>query len=237
MMKNVKNNLKDFKHVDHESRAGSILSDINPLIKLLLTFAVLILIVTRGKYDIRGLILVSVLPICAFIIGDLSIKTAAKRLKVVIPFVLLMGVLEPFFNKVPMEITDGIIVRAGFVSGLVLIIKAFLAVIAGYILIATTPIEEICYALRKIKVPKTLVIVILLVYRYMGILMSEGRRITTSYELRAPGHKGIEYRVWGSFLGQMLIRSIDRAESLYQSMKLRGFDGDFYIEDTYRENN
>ena len=60
--------------------------------------------------------------------------------------------------------------------------------------------------------------------------MSEARRVALAYELRAPGQKGINFRVWGSLIGQMLLRSMDRSENLYQSMKLRGFKGDFYIE-------
>ena len=51
--------------------------------------------------------------------------------------------------------------------------------------------------------------------------------MTTAYRLRAPGQKGIRWNAWGSFLGQLLLRSMDRAEELYASMRLRGFQGDF----------
>lgn len=235
-MKIIDDNLKEFKAVDHASRSNSLMRGVNPLVKLLLSFVFLILVISRGRYDVMGLILLAIIPICIFIIGNLSFGIAVKRLKVVLPFVLLMGVLEPIFNKAPILISEDIAVRAGFISGLVLILKSLLAVLAGYILISVTPIEEICYALRKLHIPKVLVIVILLVYRYMGILMSEGRRIATAYELRAPGQRGVNIKVWGSLLGQMLLRSMDRAESLYQSMLLRGFDGDFYVESIGKDN-
>ncbi|MBQ2153482.1 MAG: cobalt ECF transporter T component CbiQ, partial [Oscillospiraceae bacterium] len=48
-----------------------------------------------------------------------------------------------------------------------------------------------------------------------------------AYRLRAPGQKGIHASAWGSFLGQLLLRSMDRAQSLYESMLLRGFAGEF----------
>ena len=41
------------------------------------------------------------------------------------------------------------------------------------------------------------------------------------------GQKGIHISVWGSFLGQLLLRSMDRAQALYESMELRGFCGEF----------
>ena len=55
----------------------------------------------------------------------------------------------------------------------------------------------------------------------------EGIRIATAYALRAPGQKGIQFRAWGSLLGQLLLRSIDRAQLVYESMQLRGFAGSF----------
>ena len=55
--------------------------------------------------------------------------------------------------------------------------------------------------------------------------------MTDAYRLRAPGQKGIHISAWGSFLGQLLLRSMDRAEELYSSMTLRGFRGEFYYAD------
>jgi len=52
--------------------------------------------------------------------------------------------------------------------------------------------------------------------------------MTDAYHLRAPGQKGIHHSAWGSFLGQLLLRSMDRAEELYSSMQLRGFHGEFH---------
>ena len=52
-----------------------------------------------------------------------------------------------------------------------------------------------------------------------------------AYKLRAPGQKGIHISAWGSFLGQLLLRSMDRAQELYGSMLLRGFQGEFFYAD------
>lgn len=68
-----------------------------------------------------------------------------------------------------------------------------------------------------------LVTTILLTYRYIVLLLQEGNRISTAYALRAPGEKGIHFRAWGSLLGQLLLRSVDRAQLVYESMMLRGY--------------
>jgi cobalt/nickel transport system permease protein len=63
--------------------------------------------------------------------------------------------------------------------------------------------------------------------------LEEVNRITTAYSLRAPGQKGVHYKVWGSLTGQLLLRSMDRAQNVYDSMTLRGYNGDFdYLADS-----
>ena len=67
----------------------------------------------------------------------------------------------------------------------------------------------------------------MLIYRYIDVMAGEADRIYTAYRLRAPGQKGIEYRSWGTLVGQWLLRSMDKAQIVYESMLLRGFRGDF----------
>ena len=75
--------------------------------------------------------------------------------------------------------------------------------------------------------PKLLTNLLLLTFRYVGLLLSEVAVMQQAYSLRAPGQKGIHISAWGSFLGQLLLRSMDRAQVLYESMELRGFCGEF----------
>ena len=117
---------------------------------------------------------------------------------------------------------------------LTLVIKGILSVLASYLLIATTTIEKICYALRIIHVPSIIVTQIMLMYRYISMLIGEAERITKAYSLRAPGQKGIHFKVWGSLAGQLLLRSIDKAETVYDSMCLRGFNGEFYYSENQK---
>ena len=100
--------------------------------------------------------------------------------------------------------------------------------LASFLLIATTPIDTLCAALRRLHVPDILVTLLLLTYRYIGVMLEEVVIMSEAYSLRAPGQKGIHISAWGSFLGQLLLRSMDRAEALYHSMLLRGFRGEYY---------
>ena len=93
----------------------------------------------------------------------------------------------------------------------------------------TTRMEDLCYALQKLHVPGTFVTVLMLTYRYIIVLLKEMERMTDAYTLRAPGQKGLHYKVWGTMVGQLLLRSMDRAQTVYDSMRLRGYCGEFYL--------
>ena len=101
-----------------------------------------------------------------------------------------------------------------------LLAKGLFCFLAVWVLIASTGMESVCAALQQLHCPRVLTTTILLIYRYIVLLLQEGIRIATAYALRAPGQKGIQFRAWGSLLGQLLLHSIDR-------MQLRGFAGSF----------
>ena len=104
-----------------------------------------------------------------------------------------------------------------------LMVKGVLTVLATYLLIATTTVESVCGALRMLHIPGILVTEFLLICRYVSVLLSEADRMWQAYSMRAPGQRGVAAGAWGSMIGRLLLRSMDRAKALYQSMCLRGF--------------
>ncbi len=215
---------------------------IHPLGKLLVCVLYILVVASFNKYDLQGMILMAIFPVFGFVAGELSFKEGVYRMRLILPLVLFVGIFNPFFDKEILfyiggtakelsagaEATGGIPVTGGLVSMLTLMLKGFYCVLSAYILIATTSIEEICYALRKLHIPKVIVMVILLIYRYFGLMGNEADRIATAYALRAPSQKGINYKAWGPLVGQWLLRSMDRAGVVYESMVLRGFRGEFW---------
>ena len=219
--------ISEIQSLETISKEDRRVNRIHPLSKLILTVFYIAVTVSFHKYDLPGLIGMAVYPAAVFMIADLSFREALRRLRVVLPLVMVMGILNPFFDRKIVLMVGALPVSGGVLSMLTLMIKAVLTVLAGYLLIATTSIEKICRAMRVIHIPKTFVVVILLIYRYVTVLLSEARRITQAYQLRAPGQRGVHYKVWGPLVGQLLLRSMDRANDLYDSMQLRGFDGEF----------
>lgn len=212
------------------------INKIHPLIKLILTVIYISIVVSFDKYNIGGVIGMSIYPIVLFITGDISLKDSLIRLRIVLPLVFFIGIFNPFFDKEILITISGISISGGIISMITLIMKGILTVFASYLLIVTTTIEKICYAMDKIHIPKIFITQILFIYRYVTVLLNEVRKITEAYSLRAPNQKGINYKVWGSLVGQLLLRSIDRAENIYESMCLRGYSGKFYYSYSIKYN-
>lgn len=225
-MNQISNAIYEIHHMDTIASRDQWVNRIHPLVKFVLTVVYIAVVVSFSKYDLIGLMGMVVYPLAGFILADLSFTDSLKRLRIVLPLVCLIGIWNPFFDKVPLQI-GGITVNGGVISMFTLILKGIFTVLAAYLLIATTTIEKICYALHLLHVPGILITQFLLTYRYVTVLLKEVNRITQAYSLRAPNQKGIHYKVWGSLTGQVLLRSMDRANAVYESMMLRGYDGSF----------
>lgn len=226
-MNKLDRSLCDVRHMDAINERNRWLNHIYPLIKLLVTICFITITVSFSKYNLTGILRMGVYPIIVFILGEVSFKDALRKLRVVLPIVCFMGIFNPFFDRQPILEIAGITVTAGMVSMLTLTVKGIYSVLASYLLIATTPIEKICHALRLLHVPVVIVTQILLTYRYIRLLLNETRHMIQAYALRAPNQKGVHFKVWGSLVGQLLLKSIDRADEVYESMLLRGYNGEF----------
>ena len=201
---------------------------LHPLVKLFLTVVYITLVVSFPKYDLAGLAGMAVYPIVVFIIGEISFRDAVYRMRVVLPLVCVVGIFNPVFDRKIILNIGNIAVSGGVISMCTLMGKGIFSVLASYLLMVSTSIEKICYTLRLLHVPKILVTQILLTYRYISLLLSEASRMTQAYALRAPGQRGIHFKAWGSLAGGLLLRSMDRAENVYESMCIRGYCGEFY---------
>lgn len=225
--------IREIHSLENLAERGTFLGRIHPLAKVLVTIWYLILVMSFGKYDITGLLGMSIYPVILMILGDISAGQALRRLRSILLMVCLVGLANPLFDRELLGTIGGVGITAGMLSMVTLFFKTVFAVTASYILIATTTMEQICYALRKLRVPQILVTVLLLIYRYLVLMLKEADRIMNAYRLRAPGERGIRKNAWGSLVGQMLLRSMDRAQTVYESMTLRGFRGEFFLRGSF----
>jgi cobalt/nickel transport system permease protein len=226
-MNSIEKNLHELNKLQNLQQRSHWMNELHPVGKLLLGVIYILTVVSFGKYELIPLIILFIFPVFGFIVGELSLKEGLYRMRLILPLILFVGILNPFFDRDIVLRVGSLSVSGGVISMITLMLKGFLTVLSAYILIATTSIDDICYAMRCLHIPKIIVIVIMLIYRYFGVMAEEANRITTAYKLRAPSQNGINYKAWGTLVGQWLLRSMDRANIVYESMLLRGFNGEF----------
>lgn len=214
--------------LDELATQDTIIHRVNPLAKLLVTFAYLLIVVSYGKYDVVNLIPLLFYPMVLLAAGNIPLKPILAGLAVSGPLIIGIGLFNPLLDRVIVLNWHGLDITAGMISFVALLLKCSLTVSAAMLLLCTTGMNKISAALHKLHIPQIFIIQLLLTYRYISVLLSEASRIQHAYALRAPQQKGIQSRVWGSLLGQLLLRTYDRAYRVYQAMKLRGFDNQYY---------
>ena len=215
------------EEIDQRTVDGQDHSPVHPLVLTLFTLFYIILTVSFPKYALSGVLLFFSYPLAVFILSDLSFRMALRRVLPVLPLIILIGIANPFLQRDTAFYIFGLPVSKGLLSLLTLTLKGILSVLAAFILIAFSGIEGIAQALRMLHVPEVLTTVLLLIYRYIMLIAKEASTMFSAYRLRAPGQRGIAFKNWGSFIGQLLLRSYDRAGILYESMLLRGYHGTF----------
>ncbi len=220
--------LRELAEMDELAAQNSPIHRLSPTAKLLATIAYIITVVSFRKYDLTGLVPLVLWPVLLFQLSGIPVSTCFYKLRIVLPLVMAVGLFNPLFDRAPLLQLGGVAVSGGVVSMLTLMLKGVFCLMASFLLMATTPIDCLCASLRKLRVPKLLVTLLLLTYRYAGVMTRELAVMTDAYHLRAPGQKGIQFSAWGSFLGQLLLRSMDRAQELYSSMLLRGYHEHFH---------
>ena len=220
--------LRELAEMDELAARSSPIHALHPAAKLLVTVAYILVTLSFPKYDLSGLVPMLLWPILLFQLSGIEVRSCFYKLRIVLPLVMAVGLFNPFFDKTIVLRLGSVAVSGGVVSMLTLMLKGLYCLMASFLLMATTPIDLLCAALRQLNVPKLLVTLLLLTYRYVGVMTEELAIMTDAYHLRAPGQKGIHISAWGSFLGQLLLRSMDRAQELYSSMLLRGYHQHFH---------
>ncbi|MBR1566036.1 MAG: cobalt ECF transporter T component CbiQ [Oscillospiraceae bacterium] len=227
-MNKMEKALHELSEMDELAALDSPIHRLHPAAKLLTTIAYIVLVVSFDKYDLDGLIPMLLWPVLLFQISGIPVRTCFYKLRIVLPLVMAVGLFNPFFDRTPLLMLGTVRISGGVISMLTLMGKGVLCLMASFLLMATTPIDSLCAALRRLHVPGLIVTLLLLTYRYVGVMTEELAIMTDAYHLRAPGQKGIHISAWGSFLGQLLLRSMDRAQELYSSMLLRGYHEHFH---------
>jgi cobalt/nickel transport system permease protein len=219
--------------IDTLANQQTAVHSLDPRTKLMTTLVFIITVMSFDPYDISGVVPFFIFPFFMIRVGNLPMIYMVKRIAFILPFVILIGILNPFFDRTPLMKIGSIALSGGMISFSSILLRCILTVLAALTLIATTGFHGICMALERIGVPNMFVIQLLFVYRYLFVLVEEASRMARARALRTFSATGMDFKVWSSLIGHLLLRTIDRARRIHFAMLSRGFTGDIRLARQY----
>ncbi len=186
-----------------------------------------------------SLIVIFLLFATLYLLSGSALKYYFTRLCLILPFGILVIVLQPFFFN-PYYDAYHIIISIGPVSAyweslafaLVLLAKLITSVSFIILLSATTSSQDLVSGAARMHMPQIFATVMTLTVRYLYVFANMFRKVILSFSSRGFIHWGrglpLKYRlnVIGSGAGTIFIRSLDQGERTYTSMHCRGYDRD-----------
>ena len=119
----------------------------------------------------------------------------------------------------------------------VLILKALGSVSALYMMTLSTPLTELVSVLRKIHMPKLIVELMNMIYRYIFIMLETYGRLRNSAESRL-GYCDFKTACYsfGNIASNLFVVSLKKANAYYNALEARCYDGELlFLEDVDRK--
>lgn len=220
--------------MDLLSYQDTALHRIDPGAKLITTLFFILTVVSFGKYEISMLVPYIFFPVYLLTAGNIPVLSIIRKILFISPFAIVIGIFNPVFDRDIIYILPDFGISGGWISFLSIIIKFTLTVSTALALIACTGFNNICYALNRFGAPKIFALQLMFLYRYIFVLAEEAARMVRARNLRSFNGKGKGVRTYGPLLGNLLLRTINRAERIHTAMICRGFDGNIRIVKKYK---
>lgn len=218
----------DFKQLDLLAMRQTAVHRLDPRAKVLTTFFFIICVVSFGRYEISAMLPFLVYPAVLITVGDLPFGYILRKMLIVVPFALVIGIFNPVFDRQVIMHLGSLDIWGGWLSCASILVRSILTASVAIILVAVTGFPAICEALEKMGMPKVFAVQLLFLYRYIFVLTDEAVRTARARQLRTFGKRGFGMRQFGSLVGHMLLRTWDRAERIHMAMLARGFSGEFH---------
>ncbi|NHJ25869.1 MAG: energy-coupling factor transporter transmembrane protein EcfT [Candidatus Lokiarchaeota archaeon] len=214
----------------HEEEAN-LFNYIHPLIRFILPFIFVVpcLFIANLYLIITILIFISLINV----IFHLHLIQILSRLKILIPFVLLMTIFIPFYygNTILVQFSfvfPIIIYSEGLKIAALIFLRVILAAFTFLSFFSSLTYSEYIESLTKIRViPAFFVGSIVIMLHYIPILASSNKKILEAQEIR--GKNITKYwqrlKTHAYIMAKNVVQNMERSEHLYDSLKMRGFTG------------
>jgi len=217
-------------YIDKFSRQDSPIHNLDARVKLAAVVAYSIVLVSFGRYEIRPLIPMMILPFGMLWLGSVPVWFAIRRVLILSPFILLLALMSIFYDRQPHNITIagfGFSLSGGSLTAASIAIKFTLGLLTLTALTCTTQFSLLLEGMGRMGLPRMLIMELSLIYRYIFVLIDEGMRLRRARDCRGASLARLPRRIStvGNIVGMLFVRTLDRSGRIGTAMSCRGFRG------------
>lgn len=217
--------------IDRFAMGDSPIHRLDARTKLLAVLAYTVVLISFDRYAVSDLVPMTVLPLALLWFGRVPVWFAVKRVLILSPFILMLVLMSPFYDRIPHEVTLGgwrFTVSGGWLTATDIAMKFTLGVMALTALIGTTPFALLLEAMRRLGMPQMIVLQLGFLYRYIFVLIDEAMRVRRARDFRGAALAPVGRRLMavGGVIGTLFCRTLDRSERIQLAMAARGYQGE-----------
>lgn len=198
----------------------------DPRAVTVVTLIYLVSLLSVSLTSIAKVIWFGLFPIVVSQMTEGGYSRVLKRSLFVLPIIAFIGIFNPILDRRPVFTIGSLAVSQGWVTFVSILLRGLWAVQAVIAMTGTIGFNGFCRGLRRIGVPSFLTTQLMMVYRYLGVLLEEALKMRRARESRGFGRKSMPLKMWGTMIGELFVRTVDRAEKVYSAMLSRGFSGE-----------
>ncbi|HHS13316.1 MAG TPA: cobalt ECF transporter T component CbiQ [bacterium] len=214
--------------VDKYSGIDSPVHRIDPRIKLIVSFVCIAVVVSDSRSGFAQFALYFLLTALLTVLSRVPAAHILKRCLIVSPFIFMASLFLPLSHILAGDTVHGPSLGASPKAALMILCKAFLAVILLNLLSSTEKFHRLLSGMRRLKIPSLVGTILALIYRSVFVLIDETQKTTRARQSRTPGTlKMPRMTVYGRQVAIIFLRSWKRSQVIYTSMLSRGFNGEF----------
>ncbi|MDD3288057.1 MAG: cobalt ECF transporter T component CbiQ [Alphaproteobacteria bacterium] len=220
--------------IDRHSCISSPVHRIDARVKIVVALAFIIIVVTTPPQRLGAFVVYAGLLSWVVALSRVPLSFVVTRSLMVLPFSALVALGLPFLDGSETVVFLGVNLS---VKGLWVLagaaMKSVLGVAALLMLVSTTPFNSLMAGLRSLGAPDLFIDILSLTYRYMFVLIDESMRLKRAAFARGYSPRWLPQAVIiGQQIGNLFVRSYNRAETIYGAMRLRGYDGSMPSKNT-----
>lgn len=186
----------------------------NIYISLLTSFMMGYLVVVKGGLEFDDYLSLLMIPIAFMFLGSIAIACGISSTSVG-EYNLNLYLFYIYFSN------------ESILNAIKIMMKAFGAISAMYMMTLSTSTSEIISVIRKAHVPKIIVELMSMIYRFIFIIMDTQCKMKNSAVSRL-GYVDFKTSCYtfGSIASNLLVVSLKKANTYYNAMESRCYDGD-----------